>query len=150
MLKAYLKIANIRVGLSVSNWKDLVQQAGNILVLSNDIEPRYVEAMIRVVEGLGPYSVISPGVVLLHARPEDGVKKICIAMANLNEGIDFGSVNDPVKLAIVLGATDHHSHIELLKELALLLENKEKVNHLFSANDCNDFYNIIFDDNELQ
>lgn len=143
MLKDYLKISNIRIGINVSNWKDLVKQVGSILVVSNDIEPRYVEAMIDVIEDLGPYSVISPGVVLLHARPEDGVNNICIAMATLQESINFGSVNDPVKLAIALGAIDHHSHIELLRDLAHFLENKENVNSLISSSNRQEFYRII-------
>jgi mannitol/fructose-specific phosphotransferase system IIA component (Ntr-type) len=143
MLIDYISESNIRVGLIVTDWKDLVRVVGNVLVESDEIEPSYIDAMIKVIEDLGPYAVIAPGVVLLHARPEDGVKKMCVAIANLKEGINFGSANDPVRLAIALGAVDHHSHIELLKGLAELLSDKEQLSRLYTVNNSQEFIEIL-------
>jgi len=143
MIKKYLTPNKIRIGLKAANWKDLVDQVGNILVQTEDIEPRYIDAMKKVIEELGPYAVISPGVVLLHARPEDGVNRMCIAMATLAEGIKFGSVNDPVRLAIALGAVDHESHIEILRSLANFLEDKDRLKCLYSVKDAEEFIKVV-------
>ena len=101
MLEKYLTQEKILIEIKVSDWRELIGVVGNILVQTGDIESRYIDAMIKVIEDLGPYAVIAPGVVLLHARPEDGVKRVCIAMATLAQGINFGSVNDPVRLAML-------------------------------------------------
>jgi len=143
MIKKYLTPSRIRIGLEAVNWKDLVDKVGNILVQTDDIEPRYVDAMKKVIEDLGPYAVISPGVVLLHARPEDGVNRMCIAMATLTKGINFGSVNDPVRLAIALGANDHESHIEILRTLANFLEDKNRLKSLYSVRNAEEFIKVV-------
>ena len=89
--------------------------------------------MKAVIEEMGPYAVIAPGVVLLHARPEDGVKRICMVIATLKDGINFGSKNDPVRLAIGLGAIDHEGHIDILRELTNFLKDKKRVAQLIEA-----------------
>ena len=145
MLAEYLTEERIMINIEASDWRDLVDKVGAILVQNDDIEPKYCDAMKKVIEEMGPYAVIAPGVVLLHARPEEGVKRLCIAMATLAEGINFGSVNDPVRLAIALGAMDHETHIELLRELVTFLQEKERLEHLFTAKDKKSFLEIVLD-----
>ena len=99
---------------------------------TGDIDANYIDAMQKVIEELGPYSVVAPGVVLLHAKPEDGVKNISFVLATLENGINFGSKNDPVFLAIGLGAIDHNSHIELLQDLSVLLQDRQILDTLVS------------------
>lgn len=134
MIEKYLTKDRIRLKIRVVDWKDLVDQVGKIMLDLGDIEPGYINAMKRIIEELGPYAVIAPGVVLLHARPEEGVRKISLVMVTLEEGVYFGSKNDPVKLAIGLGATDHVSHIELLRDVSLFLQNKEILSKIYSFN----------------
>lgn len=143
MLEKYLTQEKILIEIKVSDWRELIGVVGNILVQTGDIESRYIDAMIKVIEDLGPYAVIAPGVVLLHARPEDGVKRVCIAMATLAQGINFGSVNDPVRLAIALGAVDHDSHIEILRSLANFLEDKDRLKCLYSVKDAEEFIKVV-------
>ena len=143
MLEEYLTEEKIMINVNASDWRDLVDKVGSLLVQSDDIEPRYCEAMKKVIEEMGPYAVIAPGVVLLHARPEEGVKKLCIAMATLANGINFGSENDPVRLAIALGALDHKTHIELLRDLMKFLQDKQRLAQLFNARDKKTFLKIV-------
>lgn len=100
-----------------------------------DISLSYVDAMKGAIEDLGPYSVVAPGIVLLHARPEDGVKRISLVMITLKKGINFGSENDPVFIAFGLGAVDHKSHIDLLQDLSILLQDEEIVTKLLAFNE---------------
>ncbi len=143
MIEKYLTEDRIALNLEVSDWKDLVDKVGELMINVGDIEIGYVEAMKQVVEEMGPYAVIAPGVVLLHARPEAGVKRISFVMATLKNPVNFGSVNDPVWLATGLGALDHHGHVELLRDLSNFLQDKERLNQLSKAKDKNDFIRIV-------
>ncbi len=79
----------------------------------------------------------------MHARPGAGVNRLCIALASLDKGIEFGSVNDPVFLAFGLGAVDGESHIALLGQLAGLLQDKGRVQRLMEAKDVSDILALI-------
>ena len=67
--------------------------------------------------------VIWPGAALLHAPPP-GVRRLCMELINLREPIHFGHPdNDPVQIAVVLGAVDGRSHITALQELNQLMQD---------------------------
>jgi mannitol/fructose-specific phosphotransferase system IIA component (Ntr-type) len=139
----YLTSNRIRIGLRAVDWRHLIEQVGAIMLQAGDIEKRYIDAMKRVTEEMGPYSVIAPGVVLLHGRPEDGVRRICFAAATLTKGVNFGSANDPVLLAIGMGALDHSSHIEAIRDLAILLNDRGKVTKLIRSKNVDEFIQTV-------
>jgi mannitol/fructose-specific phosphotransferase system IIA component (Ntr-type) len=115
----------VRAKLSASTWEDAVDLAGGALVASGSVERGYVPAMKRVLKKLGAYAVLAPGAVLLHARPEDGVREACLGLVTLRRPVDFGHRdNDPVDLVFSLGAVDHEGHVEALRELAGLLQDE--------------------------
>jgi mannitol/fructose-specific phosphotransferase system IIA component (Ntr-type) len=98
------------------------------------ILPGYVGAMKRVLKEMGPYAVIAPGIVLLHARPEDGVLQACLGLITLATPVSFGhSENDPVDLVFALGAVDKQAHVESLKQLALKLADAGTLQRIRSA-----------------
>ncbi len=108
--------------------------SGQILVESGSIEPGYALAMERVIRELGPYAVIAPGIVLLHARPEDGVLEPCLALVTLTSPVCFGHTqNDPVDIVLALGAVDKKSHIQALQQLSLLLGDPAFLDDIRSA-----------------
>lgn len=148
MLKKLLSSDRIKTGVVVSSWEELVDEVGAIMVAAGDIEPSYTEAMKDVVREIGTYCVIAPGVVLLHARPEDGVKRFCIALAKLDKGVNFGSANDPVFLAFGFGAVDHDSHLNLLTQIAQLLQDKDNVKQMMEAKDTQDILDTIAKSNK--
>lgn len=122
MLAEYLPLDRIRLRVEVPDWQGAVRAAGDLLVEAGLCEPRYVEAMIRAVEQMGPYMVLAPGIALAHARPEDGVLKIGMSIVTLATPVNFGSeANDPVQLVIAFGGVDKTTHIGMLQELAKFL-----------------------------
>lgn len=70
--------------------------------------------MIRAVNDYGPYIVIGKHMALAHARPEDGVNKLGVSVATIEQPIDFGNPEmDPVKIILfgssrLLLASEHH------------------------------------------
>jgi transcriptional antiterminator/mannitol/fructose-specific phosphotransferase system IIA component (Ntr-type) len=125
-LAALLRPDTIRLGLEAGCWQEVVEEAGRLLLITGAVEPRYVSAMERTISEHGPYVVIAPGIALLHARPEEGVRAICMSLVTLNPPVAFGHPrNDPVDLVFALGAMDHHSHRKALAQLADLLGDPE-------------------------
>lgn len=112
------------MGVTANNFAEAIAAAGELLVEAGHVKPRYVSAMIQVVEELGPYIVVADGIALAHALPGENVMKNSIALAVLEKSVDFGS-GKMVKAVFAMAATDRESHIESLGELASLLADAE-------------------------
>lgn len=120
----------VLVGASARDWVEAVRLAGELLVRDGVVEERYVEAMVRVTEELGPYAVIAPGVAMPHARPEDGAREVGLSLVVLREGVNFGSPNDPVYVVIGFAAKDRTSHLRVLQQLAEFLSEPDVIDEL--------------------
>jgi len=117
----------IQLGIEAENWESVVEKAGSRLLDSGAIEPQFIQAMKKIIQEFGPYMVIWPGTVLLHAPPQ-GVRRLCMGLITLKKPVPFGHPkNDPVKLAIVLAAMDNRSHITALLELNELMRDGNAV-----------------------
>ena len=133
-LATMLTAETVRAQVGVTSWEEAARVAGELLLAAGRVEPRYVEAMINVLREMGPYAVIAPGIVLLHARPEDGVLSPCLALVTLSTPVAFGhSENDPVDLVVALGAVDKQAHVSALQELALLLGDEAALQRMRDA-----------------
>jgi PTS system ascorbate-specific IIA component len=94
------------------------------LLKAGAIEAGYVDRCIDMVEEHGPYMVVAPGIALAHARPEDGVIKLCFSVATLNHPVRFYHPdNDPVDLVFAFGSPDDKQHVGLLSTLARALSD---------------------------
>lgn len=128
-----LPASNIRLNVSAANWREAIYESGNVLYQQGYVEERYSQAMIDVVDKMGPYIVFWEGIALPHADAgsESGVKKAGFSFIRLAEPVSFGSKeNDPVDMIFALGAVDHSSHVLALLELTKILSNPEKVEYL--------------------
>ncbi len=115
----------------IKNWQGVIDGAGKLLYNSGSIESRYIQVMKDTIQESGPYVVAWPGVALLHARPEDGVRKLCISLVVLKHPVNFGHPeNDPVHLAFALGAVDDRSHRRVLLDLQNLFTNPTAVDEI--------------------
>ena len=143
-LSSMLTPDTIRLGVQVGDWREAVREVGKLLIASGAVEPRYVEAMIALVEEIGPYIVIAPGIALPHARPEDGVKRACIGLLTLDPPIPFGNEsNDPVALVVAFGAPESEKHLEALRDVARLLEDRDRLDRLKSASNADEVLEVI-------
>jgi mannitol operon transcriptional antiterminator len=124
----------IKLNALASNWQQAIEQAGELLHKKHQIDLRYIEAMKDTIITFGPYMVIWPGTVLLHARPEDGVRQLCMSLTTFREPVTFGHAkHDPVVMAFVLGSVDSSSHMPALYELNDLMQNSQQAASLKSA-----------------
>lgn len=133
-----------RAKVLVESWESATDYVGALLVAAGRITPAYILAMKRVLREMGPYAVIAPGIVLLHARPEDGVLQPCLGLITLTQPVPFGhSQNDPVDIVLALGAVDKNAHIAALQQLALVLGNAEKLASIRAAQQDGDLVGIF-------
>lgn len=136
---------NIVFSVGEQNWRDAVKKASQPLLEFESISQRYVNAMIQVIEEHGPYMLLAPGVIILHARPADGVNDLCLSMLVLDKSIRFSdSVNEMIDIAFVLGAIDEHSHVNALLQLSTLVGQAESCKAIRQASKPSDVLRIIW------
>lgn len=134
----------ILVKTSASDWKDAVKKAIGLLIRTGAVEPRYVEAAIKLCEENQAYIVVAPGMAITHARPGDGVKHIGFSVVTLEKPVYFGRpIHDPVDLIIALAATDNKSHVKALAQLAKILMNDETVAKLRNSKTKKEILEIV-------
>ena len=124
----------------------LIQRASRFVREQNggSIEPRYVDAIYHSHDTIGPYYVVGPGIAMPHARPEEGANKLSLALTLIPSGVNFDAdENDPVKLLIVLAATDSTSHIEAISQLAKLFDNEKDIQAILTAKTTQDILSVI-------
>ncbi len=143
-LKDMLNKKTVKLQYRVSDWKEAVRVGGKMLVEINACEPKYVDAMIRFVEELGPYIVIAPGLALPHARPEEGVKQTWFSLLTLKEPIEFGNeFNDPVYVVFCMAAKNKDEHIEALRQVATLCSEKEHFEKIKCAKSLTEIQELL-------
>ncbi|KAA1181303.1 PTS sugar transporter subunit IIA [Photorhabdus heterorhabditis] len=144
MLKTLLTKDVIQLIPNIKDWREAIAVACQPLVENSAISPRYIDAIYRSHEEIGPYYVVGPGIAMPHARPEEGVNRLSLALTVVSQGVEFGSEgNDPVKLLIVLAAIDNASHIEVISQLAALFDNQQDTKLLMGAKSKEEIISVI-------
>jgi mannitol/fructose-specific phosphotransferase system IIA component (Ntr-type) len=134
----------IQFGSSADTWEAAVDSSCKTLLQNGSIEESYVAAIKDLIRQHGPYMVLTSGVVLLHAMTGSGVNRVCMSMTGFQNPVRFGhAYNDPVKLALVIGSPDNHSHIRALRHLSKLLEDKPLMQSLQSARSEEDLHDLF-------
>ncbi|HLC03060.1 MAG TPA: PTS sugar transporter subunit IIA [Anaerolineales bacterium] len=124
----------IELKASAETWQEVVDRAGRPLLRGGLVTLAYLRAVKDVVSTHGPYMVIWPGIALLHAPPGGGVRRLCMSLVTFERPVSFGHPeNDPVDVAIMLGAIDSRSHVPALFQLIALLKDHSAVSELRSA-----------------
>ncbi len=128
---------SIEVGVVVDSREAAIVAVGGLLEASGRTTTGYTGEMLAVLDELGPYFVIAPGIAIAHARPSESVISAGLSLAVLAEPVEFGSDhNDPVRMVFGLCAKDHDGHIEVLAGLAEVLSDDSQVNFLLNAPDA--------------
>lgn len=130
-----LPLNQVKINVEASDWQSAVRATGRILVENELAEEEYIEAMVRMVEELGPYIVMTPGIAIPHARPEEGAKRVGFAAIKLAVPIEFGNeYNDPVYLVLGFCSPNATEHVALLAKIAAVLEAEDILESIKAAN----------------
>ena len=115
-------LVTAKAGVRADDWREAVREAASALVAVGAAGAGYPDACIRVVEENGPYIVLTKGLALVHARPEDGGLAVGVGATRLATPVEFGHPgNDPVDLLLAFCTPDADSHVGTLSGLARAL-----------------------------
>ncbi len=141
-----LNLSHICLVPSVKNWQEMVEIAGQPLIQNHFIQPRYITAMIDLIENHGFYMYMGAGSLLLHAKPTDGVNELCISMLRLSKPFHFEDNRTPdIDVVFVLGATDDTSHLTALFQLNELVQIPEFMNAVHAAEKPSEIMHTLWD-----
>ena len=144
MLSEVITPEVINLNVECDNWEEAIEAGVKILIDKGYVEYSYEKAILEKIKELGPYMVITPNIVLPHARPEDGVNKTSFSLVTLKNPVNFGNdKNDPVKLVITIASKNNKDHIKFLSEIVDLLRNKEDLQKIFETTSKEEVINIL-------
>jgi len=144
VIQDVLTLDTVRARVDAKDWEEAVRTAGDLLYRKGVVEERYIDHMVQIVKEIGPYIVLIKGVALAHARPEDGAKAIGLSLVTLKKPVCFGNKeNDPVNLVFALSAVDNSSHLDLIREMALVFENEQELEQLANCETEEEMLTII-------
>lgn len=132
---------NIKVVESVSNYEEAIKISCDMLEKSGAVENRYFDAIKEKIKEYGPYFCIADGICMPHARPEDGALKNEVCILKLNNPVDFQGKS--INVFFTLSATNGDSHMDLLKKVADICMNKDKLNIIKKANNKEEIMEVF-------
>ncbi|TDD77969.1 PTS sugar transporter subunit IIA [Actinomadura rubrisoli] len=110
--------------VTAADWREAVRKAAAALVDAGAAGEGYPDACVRVVEENGPYIVLTKGLALVHARPEEGGLAVGVGVTRLATPVEFGHPdNDPVDLLLAFCTPDPDAHVGTLAALARALSD---------------------------
>lgn len=125
------------------DWQQAITLATKPLLRSGSVEQSYIDAMIQNVYSNGPYINIGDRIAFAHARPEEGVNELGMAMLCLDNPIELLDDKHQIQLVFVLAASDDRSHLKALAELASMLGDKKRLKQLLNARKVSEVEAII-------
>ncbi len=119
-LKEVLTEKTIQLACEAKSWKEALFMAAGPLLEEGWITMEYAEAAYEISHTMGSYIVIGPGIAMPHARPEMGVKRLCMSLTLLKEPVEITEGTE-IDMIFFFGAEDQYSHVHVLKSLMNLL-----------------------------
>lgn len=136
MLTQFLNEKTIAVRQKAADKNEAIRIAGELLVKQSWISPAYIDEMIRSVDELGPYIVISPGIAFAHARPSELVERDCTSLITLEPPVCFGhKKNDPVSILFALANRETRQHLSVMRDISKMICQEDFFDAVTGAQD---------------
>ena len=125
----------------VNNYEEAIKMSCDILEKNGVVESRYYDAIKAKIHEYGSYFCIAEGICMPHARPEDGALKEGVCVLKLNNSVDFeGKL---INVFFTLSAKDNESHIGLLRQIADVCMNKNKLNIIKNSKNKEEIMEVL-------
>lgn len=144
MLKNFINAERIQITNHCDTWQEAVQLAAKPLVDGKQIQPQYVDEVIKNITNNGPYIVLKEGFALPHAQANGYVNETAMALLVLKKAVSFSDSSEhDVKVLMFLASTDPQAHMSAMVELVDRLDNDTWLNTLIAANDGNELLELL-------
>ena len=120
ILKKMLNKNNVQFVNKVSDWKEAITKAGNILQKNGFIKQDYVEEMIKLIEKHGTYIIIEEGMAIPHAPISKNVLKTGISLLILKEKVLFPN-GKGANIFLSFATINKTEHLGILNDLFELI-----------------------------
>lgn len=137
-----LKLENVQIVDSCTDWEDAVHVAVQPLVKGGYVKHDYIDGIIENAKELGPYFVLVPDLALLHAKPEQGVIKKQLAVTVVRKGVEFKR-GEPCHVLVTLAAEDSESHIDVMRVLAGMFADPAVITSIATAESAGEIYQLF-------
>lgn len=125
----------------VDNYEEAIKISCDILEKNNIVENKYFDAIKDKIKEFGSYFCIADGICMPHARPEDGALKEGLCVLKLNNPVDFqGKL---INVFFTLSAKDNESHLGLLKQIADVCMNKDKLDIIINSKNKQEILEVM-------
>lgn len=132
-MQGVLRSDSIQIVEQISHWKEAIALCVSPLIEHGDVEASYQNALYKNIEAYGNNFIVTPYVILPHARPEQGVLRNAVSMLLIRRGFHFGNPKTPVKLMIILAPVDSNSHLQLLRQISVILHEGDTIKKIIEA-----------------
>lgn len=125
----------------VDNYEEAIKMSCDVLEKNGVVESRYYDAIKAKIQKFGSYFCIADGICMPHARPEDGALKEGVCILKLNNAVDFeGKL---INVFFTLSAKDSDSHLGLLRQIADVCMNKNKLNIIKNSKNKKEIMEVL-------
>lgn len=128
-LLSVLDESRITVFDAADSWQNSIRMAGKSLLAHGSITRQYLDTIISQIDYYGPYMFLTENVILAHAKPEDGVNCLDLAITVFREPVKFTETRH-ARLVILLAAEDQEKHLKILQDILVLASNPASVERL--------------------
>lgn len=128
-LLSVLDESRIAVLDTADSWQSSIRLAGKSLLAHGSITQRYLDTIISQIDYYGPYMFLTENVILAHAKPEDGVNCLDLALTVFREPVKFTETRH-ARLVILLAAEDQEKHLKILQDILVLVSDPASVERL--------------------
>jgi len=111
------------------------------LLRTNKITSYYVDAMVAQYNASDPYMILGTRLAIPHASPEDGVNQLSMSLLRLKEAVHFDEC--PIKVIVVIAATDEKQHLKALFQLSQLAECGVDMKRIEVAQSKEEIFDVI-------
>jgi len=139
------RLQALLIDTETHSWQEAVTVVGRRLLTLGSIEEEYIQAMIDVVNDLGPYIVVIPHLAIAHAAPATYVRRNDLVLGVFKEPLYFGSENDPVHIIIGLCALSPHSHLEQFQCIADIFSDENAWLGFLQCTSVEELHSLIND-----
>ncbi len=129
-LLSVLDESRIAVFDAADSWQSSIRLAGQSLLEHGSITRRYLNTIISQIDYYGPYMFLTENVILAHAKPEDGVNYLDLALAVFRKPVKFSETRF-ARLVILLAAEDQEKHLKILQDILVLVSDPASVERIY-------------------
>ena len=142
IVKKMLNKNNVQFVNKVSDWKEAITKAGNILQKNGFIKQDYIEEMIKLIEKHGAYIIIEEGMAIPHAPISKNVLKTGISLLIVKEKVLFPN-GKGANIFLSFATINKTEHIGILNDLFELITKYnfiEKISKITEYEELEEFF----------